>query len=101
MKITKTRLREIIAQEMSNTAYDRDDRDDGGEVVMTSKRNWSDELENIRKELEKTIKTIYGINDDYIHYELREEDAYDEYTDEKIGTEREIKMTWIVPFFEG
>jgi hypothetical protein len=29
MKITKTRLREIIAQEMSSTAYDRDD---GGET---------------------------------------------------------------------
>jgi len=29
MKITKTRLREIIAEEMSNTAYDRDD---GGET---------------------------------------------------------------------
>ncbi len=41
MKITKTRLREIIAEEMSSTAYDRDDGDET--KTIDSLPSWIDD----------------------------------------------------------
>jgi len=61
-KITKTRLREIIAQEMSNTAYDRDD---GGETktidsLIDDLGNAAEQLNHVLKMADKKVEPDVG-----------------------------------------
>jgi hypothetical protein len=99
MKITKTRLREIIAEEMSegsygSTAYDRDEAAIAGKdekapqpVPWSQDIGWSKNLWDISEELQHMIRTRYQIdNDDITEVALEQPPDSDNYM---------IRVQWV------